>query len=114
MFHVKHRAAGTCQGAALSGRDGRGKPALPRERVRDNRVEIVELRLPAEQGANTLRAGHDRSRIAGPPLRQLDLEILAGDALDRIDHLQDRVAASIAAIERRAYPAVAQVAERGR
>ena len=61
---------------AISGRDKRDRRAqrrrrqcelaLPGERMGDDGVEIVQLRLPAEHHPDALGAGDDRGRIAGP------------------------------------------------
>ena len=88
------------------------KSALPCQRVRDDGGEIVELRLPSERGRDAVACRDDLRRIARPAAGELDLEIDAGDALDRIDHLEHRKAVAVAAIERRRGAAAAQIGER--
>src|SRR5690348_8658913 len=89
-----------------------GKLAFPRERMARDRREVIELRLPAEQRADAVRFRHDLRRVAGAARRRIDPEIDARHALDRVDHLEHREAAAVAAVERGRSSAVAQIGER--
>ena len=73
--------------------------------------EIVVPGPPAELGANAVGLRHDGGRIAGAAGRERDLEIDARDRLHDVDHLEHRVAAAVAAIERQAAAAAAQMVE---
>src|SRR5581483_2111121 len=64
---------------------------------------------PAEAGADALGGGNDDGRIAGPAGPHAHIEVAAGHAPDRLDHLQHREAAAVAAIEDVAVAAGAQV-----
>src|SRR5712692_10544000 len=89
-----------------------GELALPGERVRDDGRQVVELRLPRERRPDAVGGGDDASRIAGPALGEVDLEVDARYALDGVDHLEHREAAAVAAIERRRRAAATQMGER--
>ena len=86
-----------------------GKLALPRQRVRDDGLQIVKARLPSERGADLVAGGDDLCRVARPPRRDLDLEVGARHALDGLDHFQHGKAAAVTAIERRGGAARAQI-----
>src|SRR3569623_2039149 len=91
-----------------------GQLAFPGERMRDDRVEVLELRLPVEARMDALDIGDQRRRIAVAARRDVDLEVDAADALDRRAPLAHRGAAAIAAVEGRADAARTQMRERGR
>jgi hypothetical protein len=55
--------------------------ALPRERVTNYGLQIVELRLPSQCGSDAVAGGHDLGGIARPTARELHREIHAGDTL---------------------------------
>src|SRR5262245_28991029 len=74
--------------------------ALPCHGMLDNRVEIVELGRPTKLRADARRIRDDHCRVAGTARRQLDLEVAAAHAPDRVDHLEDGIAVAIAAVER--------------
>src|SRR6185503_14975638 len=76
--------------------------ALPGERMADDGVEVVELRPPVERRLDAGDVGDQRGRIAGPAAGALDREIAADRAPHRVDHLEHRGAAAVAAIEGRA------------
>src|SRR5690606_25633609 len=71
----------------------------------------VELRRPAERLADPSGTGDERGRIAGPARRMVDRKIDAGDALDRLDDLEHRIAAPVAAVEHRALTPGSEVIE---
>src|SRR5262245_24571069 len=73
---------------------------------------FVKTRLPFERRADAVAGGDDLCRVAGPAIGELDLEIDAGDAFYRIDHLQHRKATAVTTIERRRSTAGAQIGER--
>src|SRR5437867_2444611 len=90
--------------ALLTARHGEfthvGEPAFPRQGMLDNDVEIVELRRPAELSAQAPAVGDDRRRIAGAAGGEPHGKIAPAHAFDRLDHVEDRGAVSVAAIER--------------
>src|SRR3569832_122495 len=90
-----------------------GQLAFPGERMRDDRVEVLELRLPVEARMDALDIGDQRRRIAVAARRDVDLEVDSADALDRGDHLEHQGAAAIAADEGRSDAARAHMRERG-
>jgi hypothetical protein len=55
--------------------------ALPRKRVTNYGLQIVELRLPSQCGSDAVAGGHDLGGIARPTARELHREIHAGDTL---------------------------------
>ena len=57
------------------------------------------------------RFGHEGGRIALAPPADLDRKFAAAHPLDRIDHLEHRCPAAIAAVEGRAGAAAAQIGE---
>ena len=77
-------------------------------------VEVLELGPPIERRTNAGNVGHQDGRIARSPSRHLDREIRPAHLLDRIDHLQHRGPAPVAAIEGRAGAAAPQIVERRR
>src|SRR5262245_60589476 len=87
------------------------KPAFPRQRVGDDGFQIVKARLPTEGGMDALAGGDDVRRVARPARGELDLEIDTRHALDGLDHLQHRMSATVAAIERGGDAAAAQIGE---
>jgi hypothetical protein len=80
--------------------------------VVDDGFQIVKTRLPFERRPDAIAGGDDVCRIARPAAGELDLEIDAGDALYRIDHLEHRKATAVTTIERRRGAAGAQMGER--
>ena len=66
----------------------RRKLALPRQRVGDDGGEVIETRLPFERSPDALGGRNDPNRVARPPVRELDLEVDARDALHRLDNLE--------------------------
>ena len=85
---------------------------FPRKRVGYDGVDVVELRLPAEFRPGALGIGDDRRRIARPPAADAHVEIVADDALHRVDHLQHRIALAVAAIGDQARSARSQPLQR--
>src|SRR6266550_1961851 len=79
-----------------------------------NDIEIVELRRPAKLSAQARAVGDDRCRIAGAAGGEPYSKIAPAHVLDRLDHLEDRGAVPVAAIERFAAAAAAQVRQRRR
>ena len=77
-----------------------------------DRVEIVELRRPAELRAQAPAVGDDRGRIACAAAGEPHGKVAPAHALDRLDHLQNRGAVPIAAVERLAFAAAAQMPQR--
>jgi hypothetical protein len=65
---------------------------FPGKRMPRDGVDVVELRRPVEQRADAAGVGHHGGRIARSPVAQADREVDPGDALDRLDHLQDGIA----------------------
>ena len=78
----------------------------------DDGRQVVVAGLPAELRANEVRFRHHLDGVAAPPRSDPALEIAPGDLLDRVEHLLDRVAAAVAAIDDEVFPAGAQVAKR--
>src|SRR6476661_7814090 len=87
------------------------QPALPGERMADDGVEVVELRPPVECRLDAGHVGDQRGRIAGPAAGALDRKVAADRAPHRLDHLEYRGAAAVAAIEGRAGAPAAQIGE---
>src|SRR5690606_33118007 len=56
-------------------------------------------------------AGDERGRIAGPARRMVDRKIDAGDALDRLNDLEHRIAAPVASVKHRALAPGSEVIE---
>src|SRR6185436_7572025 len=78
----------------------------------DDGVEVVELRFPAQRLSDAV-GGSDRHRpVAGAAAGELNREVMTGGAADRVEHLAHRIAAAVAAIERRAGAALAKIFER--
>src|SRR5580704_3729714 len=96
---ARRRGAGLDAGAAM----------LPFQRMLDDGLQVVELRCPAQQGADAAGIGDDGGGIAGTPAAGGDLEIDARNALDGIDHLEHREAAAVAAIQGQRGAAAAQM-----
>src|SRR5579875_953691 len=84
---------------------------LPGERGADDRVEIVEPRLPAERRADPLGASDEQGRIAFAARLLPDREPSAADALDTRKHFTDAVAVAVAAVEHGRLAATAQVVQ---
>src|SRR3954469_4058826 len=78
----------------------------------DDGIEVVELRRPAELGANARRIRYDRHRVAGTARRKPYGKITAAHSLHGLDHFEHRIAVPIAAIECLARPAAAQMRKR--
>src|ERR1039458_7095918 len=80
----------------------------------DDGVEVLELRAPVERSANAIDIGHQRGRIARSPSANLYDKIASADPPHRVDHLEHRRSATVAAVEGGALAAAAQIAKRGR
>ena len=75
----------------------------------DDGLQIIESGLTVKYRADAIAIGDDPCRVTGPAAGALDAEVDIGDALDRLDHLQDGKAAPISAIERHGSAAAAQI-----
>src|SRR5262245_15254022 len=87
---------------------------FPCERVRDNRIEILKSRTPRQRCMDTLDVCDKRRRIARTTARNRNGEIASAGAPYGVDDLENRRAATIAAVERCTGPAVSQIGKRRR
>src|SRR5882757_9582936 len=85
---------------------------FPRQRMADDGVEVFELRRPVEPFADPLRGRDRHDDIAGPAAAELDRERMADTAGHGIEHFANRIAAAVAAIERLARAARAEIVQR--
>ena len=110
MARLLSRPAGEICGPAFSlrGRVLARQQPLPGKRVRNDRIEIVALRRPAEFAAREVGIGDDGRGVARPAARSSDDEVGAGDAAHAVDDLEHRIAVAIAAIGDQAVAAGAQ------
>src|ERR1700674_4794385 len=90
------------------------QPPFPCQRMGDDGVEVLELRAPIESRANALDIGHQGRRIAGAASAYLHREVATACTPHRIDYLEHRRPAAIAAVECRAGAAAPQIGERRR
>src|SRR5262249_25235805 len=88
------------------------KLALPCQRVPNDGLQVVEMRLPFEQRTSTVGSRHDPCRVASPPAGESDLEVDARDPLYRLDHFEHRETTPVTAIERGGDAAAAQIRQR--
>src|SRR5260370_14761779 len=77
-----------------------------------DRSQVVEMWLPFEHRACALGSRHDARGISRPPGSELDLEIDAGDALDRLDDFTHGETPPIPPIERDRAATRAQIGQR--
>jgi len=73
---------------------------FPGQRVAENDVDIVILRRPGERPANAIIGGDNRIDVARATRVNLDREIVSGYPLQGGDNFEDRITASVAAIQR--------------
>src|SRR5262245_41510947 len=78
----------------------RQKLALPCQRVANDGLQVIEMRLPFEQRAGPVGSRHDLCGVAGPPARECDLKVDAGDPLYRLDDFEHGKTTAVTAIER--------------
>ena len=88
------------------------QPPFPGQRVGDDGIEIVELRPPVERRVDARHIGDQRGRITGAAAGNLDGKFAPAGAAHRLDHLEYRMAVAVAAVERGARAAAAQMRER--
>src|SRR6266446_8534561 len=70
------------------------------------------MRRPCEQRTGTVGSRHDLRGVPGPPGRERDLEVDAGDPLYRLDHFEHGETTAVTAIERGGDAAAAQIRQR--
>src|SRR6185436_16675553 len=90
------------------------KTAFPGERMADDGAEVVEFRRPAQQLADTGGGGDRDDDVSGPALAEIHREIVPDGEADRIQHLADRIAAAVAAVERGAHAVRPQIVQRSK
>src|SRR5262249_3582394 len=100
--------------ARLSGIAGLCEAALPGERMLDDGVEMVELWSPTKVCAQARAVGDDCGGVAGPAAGELDGKIALAHALDRVEHLEHRLAVAVAAVVGRIVSTGAQMRQRRR
>src|SRR5690349_7279905 len=83
--------------------------AFPGQRMADDGVEIVELRVPVQHFADAICGGDRHHDIAGPARAEVHRERMADRAANRIQHLPYRIAAPVTAVEGGAGAAVAEI-----
>ena len=86
--------------------------AFPGERVADDRVEVVKLRSPVQHLTDAVCGGDRHHDVAGAAVGKVHREIAADGMANRVQHFADRIAAAVAAIQRRADVAAAQIIQR--
>ena len=102
---------------AITDRSSQSRAQPPASRLSQASAWATMASRSAWRGVQASRSriardvGDERRRIAGPARGVLDGEIDAGHALDGLQHLTDRDAAPVAAIERQALAAAAQMAQ---
>src|SRR5712692_6154576 len=67
---------------------------VPRARGSDDRLEVPKAWRPAQLALRFVRRRVEDGRIARTPRRERPRHLPAGDALDRIDHLEPRMRAA--------------------
>src|SRR5690606_41232703 len=77
---------------------------FPGKGVRDDLVEIVVYRFPAEPLMGSRRLSNHRRHVTRPGLAKLALEVHPRDAPDGVDQLKDRKAPAISTIYEQANP----------
>src|SRR5690606_40223989 len=78
----------TCRCASLSVRpDAGGELPFPVQGARDDQLEVVEARLPAERRADLVRLRDEHRRIARPPRGPALLERSSPNPLDGREQL---------------------------
>src|SRR4051812_15486867 len=71
---------------------------FPRQRIGDDRVEIVELRPPGEGREDLAIVGDQSVGVARAPCLHPPLDLDVGDPVDGVEHFEHREAAAVAAI----------------
>src|SRR3569832_1649252 len=90
-----------------------GEPLFPLQRGLHDRVEVIELRAPAQLGTDAVGAGDQNRRIARPACFLTNCERPAGNTFDAFEHFSDAVATTIADVQDYWSASLTQVGQGG-
>src|SRR4051812_19502020 len=107
------RLTGSNKEIRLKGHFQVKQTTLPLQRMLDDRIEIIELRLPVQHAANAIGGGNGDHDVALAPFSEVHRKIMAGNPPDGINHLADRIASAVSAVERDARAVVPKIIKSG-